>query len=70
MAHKEQKTKLSPIEIQKYLKGEDYPTDKQELVDRARDQGAPDQVVQVLEQLPEQTFDSVTDVTKQLGKIV
>lgn len=65
-----QEAKVNPIQVQKYLKGEDYPTDKQELIRRAREEGAPDEIVSVLEQLPEKKYESVTDVTKELGNIV
>jgi hypothetical protein len=39
----------NPIQLQKYLGGVDYPTDKQTLVKTAKDQGADDDVIQTLE---------------------
>jgi hypothetical protein len=43
----------NPIEIQRHLKGVDYPADRSELVETARDEEAPPQVVEALESLPE-----------------
>ncbi|HEU4677098.1 MAG TPA: DUF2795 domain-containing protein, partial [Candidatus Paceibacterota bacterium] len=38
----------SPIDIQKYLKGVNYPCSKQELVEAAKREGAPENVLGVL----------------------
>jgi hypothetical protein len=58
----------SPIELQKYLGGVDYPTDKQTLVKTAKDHGAGDDVVQTLENLPFDRFNSPNDVSEAFGK--
>lgn len=57
----------NPIELQKYLKGMDYPADKQGLLEHAKGQGAPDDVMSTLEALPEGPYDAPTDVTKAVG---
>lgn len=62
--------KANPIEIQKHLKGIDYPASKQELVNHAKKQGADRKVLSLLEQLPDdEEFDSPTDVNKAIGEI-
>jgi hypothetical protein len=33
-------TKANPVELQKHLKGVDYPATKEELIETAREQGA------------------------------
>jgi hypothetical protein len=43
----------NPIEIQRHLKGVDYPADRSELLDTARSENAPPEVVEALESLPE-----------------
>ncbi|MBE9005574.1 DUF2795 domain-containing protein [Fortiea sp. LEGE XX443] len=62
--------KANPVEIQKHLKGMDYPANKQELVQHAQKQGADRKVLSLLEQLPnDEEFDSPTDVNKAIGEI-
>jgi hypothetical protein len=58
----------NPIQLQKYLGGVDYPADKQTLVRTARDQGADDDVIQTLESLPFDRFNSPNDVSEAFGK--
>ncbi len=58
---------VNPIQVQKYLSGIDYPASKQELVRRAEDQGADDNVRQTLERLPEREYNSPNDVSEAIG---
>jgi Protein of unknown function (DUF2795) len=39
----------NPIEVQQYLKGASYPTSAEDLASLARDNGAPDEIIQKLE---------------------
>jgi len=57
----------SPIELQKYLGGVDHPADKKTLVDIARRNGG-DDVVQTLQDLPSDRFNSPNDVREAFGK--
>ena len=59
--------KPTPIELQKYLGGVDYPVSKDDLVSTARDNGAPDDVVSALESSNEDSFDSPTAVSKAVS---
>ncbi|MBD2593393.1 DUF2795 domain-containing protein [Nostoc spongiaeforme FACHB-130] len=62
--------KANPVEIQKHLKGMDYPASKQELVKHAQKQGADRKVLSLLEQLPDnEEFENPTDVNKAIGEI-
>jgi hypothetical protein len=61
--------KVNPIQMQKFLGGVDYPTDKQTLVDRARENGADDDVLETLEQLSASKFNSPNDVSEAIGKL-
>jgi hypothetical protein len=56
------------IDIQKALKGIDYPADRQTMVDTAREQGASDDVMSALEALPEQQFQTPAEVSKAVGQ--
>jgi hypothetical protein len=58
----------SPIELQKYLGGIDYPTDKKTLVDTAKSNGASDDVISTLEHLPSDRFSSPAEVSKAFGR--
>jgi hypothetical protein len=55
------------IELQKYLGGVDYPASRDDLVKTARDNGAPDDVVQALENAGADSFDSPTDVSSAVA---
>ena len=59
---------VNPIQVQKFLSGVDYPAPKQALVDRAREQGADDNVLSALEQLPDEEFQTPADVSQALGR--
>jgi hypothetical protein len=60
---------VNPIQLQKYLGGLDYPTDKQSLIDKAREKGADDNVIQTLQRLPMDRFNSPNDVSEAFGKM-
>ncbi len=55
---------LSPTDLQKALKGMDYPTDKQHLVERARENKADDKIVSRLDGLKQDRFDGPNEVQK------
>ncbi|AFY34034.1 DUF2795 domain-containing protein [Calothrix sp. PCC 7507] len=64
-------TKANPVEIQKHLKGVDYPADKQQLIKHAKKQKADQDVLSILEQLPDdEEFNSPADLNKAIGDIV
>ncbi|MDR5755004.1 MULTISPECIES: DUF2795 domain-containing protein [unclassified Caballeronia] len=56
------------IQIQKALKGVDYPTDKQTLVETARSNGASEDVLSALGALPDQQFQTPAEVSKAVGE--
>jgi hypothetical protein len=58
----------NPIQLQKYLGGVDYPTDKKTLIERAKDNGADDDVIRTLRSLPVDRFNSPNDVSEAFGK--
>lgn len=61
---------VNPVSIQKFLKGVDYPATKDDLIDRAEENGADDDVLDVLEQLPDdEEFETPADVNKAIGEI-
>ncbi|SFQ03975.1 Protein of unknown function [Amycolatopsis arida] len=54
----------NPIQMQKFLSGVDYPCGKDDLVRHARGQGADDQVLRRLEELPDRTYDGPNAVSE------
>jgi hypothetical protein len=62
-------TTVNPVQLQKFLKGMDYPADKNTLLQRARENGADDNVMRTLEQLPRDEFNSPNDVSEAVGDL-
>jgi hypothetical protein len=46
-----------------------YPAEKQKLVNNAQGKDAPNDVMDLLNKLPEKTYSSPIDITKEIGKI-
>jgi hypothetical protein len=61
--------KVNPVEVQKFISGVDYPCSKQDLIDIARQNGADDDVIQTLQSLDMQHFDSPNDVSQAIGDL-
>ena len=59
---------MSPIDVEKYLKGVDYPANKTDLVKKAQQNKAPDDIIRTLQQLPSNSFKQPTDVMKAVRK--
>lgn len=53
---------VSAADLTVKLKGRDFPAKKQDLIKQARDNNAEEEVMRVLEAMPEQEFNSVADV--------
>jgi cytochrome c oxidase subunit 1 len=58
---------VNPIQLQKYLSGIDYPARKQDLIQRAQEKGADDNVLQTLRSLNRDEFNSPNDVSEALA---
>lgn len=61
--------KVNPIELQKHLKGLDYPASKEDVISHAEKNGINQEIKSVLEQLPDEEFDTPTAVSKAVGEI-
>lgn len=59
----------SPKDVEKCLKGVDYPAKKQDLLKHAQEHGADPKVMETLKQLPEQNFEGPVGVTKAIGEL-
>lgn len=58
---------VSPAEIQKYLKGLGYPAYKDEVIECAQDNDAPNEILGMLEKLPADEFGGPQDIMKVFG---
>ncbi|MCA4135516.1 DUF2795 domain-containing protein [Arthrobacter sp. M4] len=57
----------NPIQVQKFLGGIDYPASKDALVSRAKDEGADQNILDALENLPDKEYGAPTEVTSALS---
>ena len=60
---------INPIQVQKFLKGVDYPASKAALIEKARSMGADENVCASLEQLPDEDFQTPAEVSQAFGKL-
>lgn len=58
---------ISPIQMQKHLKGVNYPASKQDLVKQAQSNNASSEIVSRIQHLHGDSFNSPKDVMKALG---
>ena len=59
--------KVNPVQVQKFLKGVDYPADKNELIQAAKDEGADENVISMLESLPDEEYQTPADLSQAIG---
>lgn len=62
-------TQSQVIEVQKYLKDAEYPMERDALVILAEGNEAPDEVLDLMEKLPDVDFESATDVQEAIGNV-
>lgn len=60
---------VNPIQLEKYLKGVDYPASKNDLIKRAEQNGADQRVLETLKQLPDRSFEGPAGISKAIGNI-
>ncbi len=60
---------VNPIQLQKYLKCLDYPASKADLITKAQQEGADENVRATLDKLPDDSFETPADVSQAVGKI-
>jgi hypothetical protein len=61
--------KANPVEVQAFLEGVGYPTRTRELLREAESQGAGREVRATLRRLPDEKFESPTDVSEAIGRL-
>lgn len=58
---KDSETRM-PIPFEQYVRGAEFPTTRDELVTRAKENNAPEGVILAIASLPQEWFDSLQDV--------
>jgi len=58
---------VNPIEVQKHLSGIEYPASKDEVVATAESNGAPQEIIEALQNMDAADFDGPDDVQAALG---
>jgi len=58
---------ISAAEVATFLKGIDFPKSKDELIDHAEENNAPDELIDFLDKLPDKRFFSMADVEHEVS---
>ncbi|MGV0026300.1 DUF2795 domain-containing protein [Phormidesmis priestleyi] len=61
--------RVNPIEVQKHLKGIDYPVSKEDLIKHAQQNGADEDLRSILEELPDEAYETPAEVSQAIGQI-
>ncbi|HJV24689.1 MAG TPA: DUF2795 domain-containing protein [Aromatoleum sp.] len=59
----------NPVQIQKFPGGLDYPVEKEEILEKARSEGADDLVMEALESIPDRSYESPVSISHEVGKL-
>ncbi|WP_280243888.1 DUF2795 domain-containing protein [Nocardia abscessus] len=60
-------SQISPIQVQKYLSGIDYPCDRDGILSTAKNNGADKDVLDALEAIPDRTYDGPNAVSQAVS---
>ncbi len=60
---------VTNMHVQDYLKGAAYPIEKEDILYTAIENDAPEEMLQVLEVIPEGEYDSVMDVVREMTNV-
>jgi len=62
-------TNPNTAEAAQYLHGIDFPADKNKIVQYAKDRKAPDDLLQIMQQMPDAQYTSMADVFQGFGRV-
>lgn len=66
--HRGHPEKASPTAVSRYLKGVDFPCGKDDLLQHAKNNHAPDDVQKVIQRLKDTQYHTMAEVTKAVGE--
>lgn len=61
--------RVSPALVEKSIKGIKFPASKQDLIQQAEWNNASDDVLNILDNVPDKQFNSPVDISKAIGKM-
>lgn len=61
-----EQSKPNPTQIQKFLGGMNYPADKNEVIEHARDKNAPEDIIEMLKGLADRKYEGPTGIIDDL----
>jgi Protein of unknown function (DUF2795) len=67
--HKMTKGGQSPVNIAHHLSGIEFPVSKKDLIDHANGNKADQEVVDILQRMPDREYASMADVMKGVGEV-
>lgn len=59
----------TPAEVQKALKGIEYPASKQDMIEYVNRKGSNSGILDLLNQIPDKIYNSPVDVSKAVGDL-
>ncbi len=59
---------VSTAVISEVLKGLDFPADRRKCMDYAKRRGAPREVIEAIERMPDAKFDNMADIFHAIGE--
>ncbi|MFI6365148.1 DUF2795 domain-containing protein [Nocardia sp. NPDC050630] len=60
-------SQVSPIQVQKYLAGVDYPCDRGGILSAAKNNGADKEILDALEAIPDRTYNGPNAVSQAVS---
>lgn len=60
---------VSAAQLAQYLKGIDFPADREDIINTAKSNDAPANVMSYMKRLPERTYNRPTEVEQEFSKI-
>lgn len=61
--------RVSPAQVEKFIKGIKFPASKQDLILQAEGNNADQDVLNILENVPDKQFNSPIDISIAIGKM-
>lgn len=60
---------VNPVQIQKFLEGMNYPASKEQIIQYAEQQGADEDIIEILQKLPGEEYETPADVSGAIGEL-
>ena len=61
-----EQSKPNPTQVQKFLGGMNYPADKNEVIEHAREKNAPEDIMKMLQELADRKYEGPTGIIDEL----